>query len=124
MVASYGRCSPATADCRAGRGTSQRHRWIDALSLEFRLRHTVPGGATIANSGVILRPAVTSHNFKPIWKPPFISRLATRDRCHLNGLAMDKSKPRVDTAVSRSDILSGWRDRRHEGGVLIEIQTS
>src|SRR5262249_27421708 len=25
------------------------------------------------------------HSFVPLWKPPFISRLAAEDRCHLNG---------------------------------------
>ncbi|MDH7975222.1 TIGR03032 family protein [Sphingomonas sp. AR_OL41] len=64
------------------------------------------------------------HSFRPIWKPPFISRLAPEDRCHMNGLAMDKGKPRYVTAVSRSDVLNGWRERRHEGGVLIEVETN
>jgi uncharacterized protein (TIGR03032 family) len=27
------------------------------------------------------------------------------------------------TAVSRSDLINGWRDRRHEGGVLIDVRT-
>ncbi|HWU71915.1 MAG TPA: TIGR03032 family protein [Sphingomonas sp.] len=65
-----------------------------------------------------------THSFLPVWKPPFISKLAPEDRCHLNGLAMDKGKPRFVTAVSRSDILSGWRERRHEGGVLIEVEAN
>jgi len=60
------------------------------------------------------------HSFKPVWKPPFISRLAPEDRCHLNGLAMVDGVPRYLTAVSRSDIVNGWRERRHEGGVLID----
>ena len=64
-----------------------------------------------------------THGFKPIWKPPFISRLAAEDRCHLNGLAMQGGVPAYVTAVSRSDMLNGWRDRRHEGGVLIEVAT-
>jgi len=64
-----------------------------------------------------------THSFRPIWKPNFISKLAPEDRCHLNGLAMDKGRPRFVTAVSRSDVLTGWRERRHEGGVLIEIDT-
>jgi len=63
----------------------------------------------------------TTHGFKPIWKPDFISRLAAEDRCHLNGLAMHDGRPAYVTAVSRSDVISGWRDRRHEGGVLIEV---
>lgn len=63
------------------------------------------------------------YGFKPIWKPPFISKLAAEDRCHLNGLAMADGAPRYVTAVSRSDVLTGWRERRHEGGVLIDVQT-
>lgn len=64
-----------------------------------------------------------SHGFKPLWKPPFISRLAAEDRCHLNGLAMAGGSPAFVTAVSRSDMINGWRDRRHEGGVLIDVRT-
>lgn len=64
-----------------------------------------------------------NHSFRPIWKPPFISRLAAEDRCHMNGLAMENGRPRYVTAVSRSDVLSGWRERRHEGGVLIDLDT-
>ena len=60
--------------------------------------------------------------FQPIWKPPFISRLAAEDRCHLNGMALEDGLVRYATAVSRSDVLTGWRDRRHEGGVLIDVQ--
>lgn len=61
------------------------------------------------------------HSFRPIWKPSFISRLAPEDRCHLNGVAFSGGKPRYVTAVSRSDIVTGWRDRRNEGGVLIDV---
>jgi uncharacterized protein (TIGR03032 family) len=64
-----------------------------------------------------------THGFKPIWKPSFISRLAGEDRCHLNGLAMRDGAPAFVTAVSRSDMINGWRDRRHEGGVLIDVRT-
>lgn len=64
-----------------------------------------------------------THSFKPIWTPPFISRLAPEDRCHLNGLAMAEGRPRYMTAVSRSDVINGWRERRHEGGVLIDVET-
>jgi uncharacterized protein (TIGR03032 family) len=63
-----------------------------------------------------------SHGFKPLWKPSFISRLAAEDRCHLNGLAMADGSPAYVTAVSRSDVAAGWRDRRQEGGVLIDVR--
>ena len=32
-----------------------------------------------------------------------------------------RARPIV-TAVSRSDMINGWRDRRHEGGVLIDVR--
>lgn len=64
------------------------------------------------------------YGFRPIWKPEFISRLAAEDRCHLNGLAMQDGLPKYVTAVSRSDVLGGWRQRRHEGGVLIDVQSN
>jgi uncharacterized protein (TIGR03032 family) len=62
------------------------------------------------------------HSFRPIWKPKFISKLAPEDRCHLNGMAMADGEVRYVTAVSRSDVLTGWRERRHEGGVLIDVR--
>ncbi|MDW6025619.1 TIGR03032 family protein [Mesorhizobium sp. BAC0120] len=63
------------------------------------------------------------HSFKPVWKPPFISRIIREDRCHLNGLAMEAGRPAYVTAVSRSDTIDGWRDRRSDGGVVIEVAT-
>jgi uncharacterized protein (TIGR03032 family) len=64
-----------------------------------------------------------THSFKAIWKPTFISKLAPEDRCHLNGLAMVDGKPKYVTAVCQSDSVDGWRDRRHDGGVVIDIET-
>lgn len=63
-------------------------------------------------------------SFKPIWKPPFLSRLAPEDRCHLNGLATEGGVPRYVTAVSTSDVADGWRDKRADGGVVIDVQTN
>ena len=63
------------------------------------------------------------HSFKAIWKPKFISKLAPEDRCHLNGLAMKDGEPKYVTAVCRSDAVDGWRDRRKDGGVIIDVDT-
>lgn len=60
-------------------------------------------------------------SFRPLWKPPFISAWTPEDRCHLNGLAMDGTRPAYVTAVSRSDILDGWRERRVDGGVIVDV---
>jgi uncharacterized protein (TIGR03032 family) len=61
------------------------------------------------------------HAFTQFWKPSFISKLAAEDRCHLNGLATRDGKAAFVTATSRSDVLSGWRARRAEGGIVIDV---
>lgn len=63
------------------------------------------------------------HSFKPVWQPAFISRLAAEDRCHLNGLAMADGAPAYVTACARSDIVDGWRDRRRDGGLVVDVRT-
>jgi uncharacterized protein (TIGR03032 family) len=60
-------------------------------------------------------------SFAPLWMPPFLSKLAAEDRCHLNGLALADGRPRYVTAVSQSDVVDGWRDRRRDGGVVVEV---
>lgn len=63
------------------------------------------------------------HSFEPVWKPPFISRLAAEHRCHLNGLAMENGVPRFVTAVATTDIADGWREHRGEGGVVVDVES-
>lgn len=64
-----------------------------------------------------------THSFRVFWKPPFISKLAPEDRCHLNGLAMREGEPAYVTAVCKSDVVNGWRDRRAEGGCVLDVKT-
>jgi uncharacterized protein (TIGR03032 family) len=61
------------------------------------------------------------HSFTPLWRPPFLSKLAAEDRCHLNGLALEGGRPRYVTAVAQSDVADGWRDHRRGGGVVLEV---
>jgi len=61
------------------------------------------------------------HSFTPLWQPPFITKLAAEDRCHLNGLAMADGQPAYVTSVSQSDVADGWRDRRADGGCLLDV---
>lgn len=63
------------------------------------------------------------HSFRPIWKPKFIDRLAAEDRCHLNGMAVQDGRPRYVTCVSRANVADGWRDRRGDGGLVIDVET-
>jgi uncharacterized protein (TIGR03032 family) len=65
-----------------------------------------------------------THSFAPLWRPPFISRLAAEDRCHLNGLALRDGRAAYVTAVSRSDVADGWRDRRTDGGVVVDVMAN
>nr|WP_238537837.1 TIGR03032 family protein [Zavarzinella formosa] len=63
-------------------------------------------------------------SFTPLWKPPFLSKLVPEDRCHLNGLALDNGKARFVTAVGVCDVVDGWRDKRRDGGVVIDVPSN
>ncbi len=62
-------------------------------------------------------------SFTPLWRPSFISKLAPEDRCHLNGLALRDGRVQYVTVVSQSDAADGWRDRRRDGGCVIDVRT-
>ena len=61
------------------------------------------------------------HAFRPVWKPFFISEIAQGDRCHLNGLAMDKGRARYVTALGQSDVESGWK-AAPDRGLLMDVE--
>jgi uncharacterized protein (TIGR03032 family) len=63
----------------------------------------------------------TTHAFKPVWKPPFVSKIAPEDRCHLNGVGMEDGCVRYVTCCATTDVVDGWRDHRGNGGVLIDV---
>jgi uncharacterized protein (TIGR03032 family) len=63
-------------------------------------------------------------SFTALWRPSFVSRLAPEDRCHLNGLALDQGRARYVTAVSTSDVTDGWRERRRDGGVVVDVTSN
>ena len=62
------------------------------------------------------------YSFKPVWRPPFIDRLAAEDRCHLNGVGLVEGAPRYVTAVAETNVADGWRDHRQDGGIVIDTQ--
>jgi uncharacterized protein (TIGR03032 family) len=64
------------------------------------------------------------YNFVPFWKPKFITDLVPEDRCHLNGLAIRDGEPRYATALGTTDTAGGWRERKADGGVLIDVRSS
>lgn len=59
-------------------------------------------------------------NFVPRWRPPFISKLAAEDRCHLNGVCMKDGQPAYVTVLAESDGPNGWRSADSNAGAVIE----
>ena len=64
------------------------------------------------------------YSFEPVWRPPFISKLAAEDRCHLNGLALQDGEATFATACGHSDSPAGWRHWRRDGGVVMHIPSN
>ncbi len=62
-------------------------------------------------------------SFVPVWRPPFVSNLVPEDRCHLNGVALEAGQPRYVTAAAACDVRAGWRERRADGGVLVDVRS-
>jgi len=61
--------------------------------------------------------------FEPRWQPRFIDDLAPEDRCHLNGLAVRNARPAFVTALGTSNTPQGWREGKHKGGVVIDVDS-
>lgn len=60
-------------------------------------------------------------SFRPLWRPPWVTALAPEDRCHLNGMAMRDGRPAFVTAIAPTDAAGGWRDRRRDGGCVVDV---
>ncbi|NWG47268.1 MAG: TIGR03032 family protein [Alphaproteobacteria bacterium] len=100
-----------------------RQSWVTG-DLDIHDIHTTAEGETVfVNTLFSCLSALTeAASFRPVWQPPFITRLAAEDRCHLNGVAFDAAgRAAFATAVAASDVADGWRDRRRDGGVVIDI---
>jgi uncharacterized protein (TIGR03032 family) len=63
------------------------------------------------------------YSFIPRWRPPFISEVVPEDRCHLNGMAMEGGRPRFVTALGETDVVGGWREKKADGGLVIDVPT-
>lgn len=63
-------------------------------------------------------------SFVPGWTPPFITKVAPEDRCHLNGFCVEDNQFAYATALANTDTVEGWRDQRLTGGVIIDMQSN
>ncbi len=70
-----------------------------------------------------LATLATRGSFRPVWRPPFIDRIAAEDRCHLNGLAVRDGRPAFVTCVARTNVAEGWREHRRTGGVVLDVES-
>lgn len=84
---------------------------------------TGTGPVFVATAFNCLATTSDSASFRPLWHPPFISQMVAEDRCHLNGLAMDGPRAAYVSAISRSDVADGWRERRRDGGVILDVSS-
>ncbi len=61
-------------------------------------------------------------SFVPRWRPPFVSRYAAEDRCHLNGMTIIDGRIRYVSALGATDTAGGWRANKGEG-VLVDVDS-
>ncbi|MEO1263738.1 MAG: TIGR03032 family protein [Bacteroidota bacterium] len=64
------------------------------------------------------------YSFTPCWKPPFISKIVSEDRCHLNGMCMKDGQPKYVSAFSQGDTYQSWREVVTTGGILMDAKTN
>ncbi|MEM6342319.1 MAG: TIGR03032 family protein [Bacteroidota bacterium] len=65
-----------------------------------------------------------SYSFTPVWKPHFIDALASEDRCHLNGMAMQNGLPKFVTAFGTGNQPQSWRANVTRGGILMDVPSN
>jgi uncharacterized protein (TIGR03032 family) len=64
------------------------------------------------------------NSFEVRWRPPFITKLAPEDSCHLNGLAARDGQADFVTALGETESRAGWRENKRNGGVLMDVQSN
>jgi len=64
------------------------------------------------------------YSFTPRWQPSFITQLASEDRCHLNGLAMQHEEPAFVTALGQGDTHQSWREDIVKGGIIMHVPSN
>lgn len=64
-----------------------------------------------------------NYSFTPVWKPPFISRIASEDRCHLNGMALKDGVPKYVTSFDQGDSPGSWREDPGRTGTVMDVSS-
>ncbi|MCI5058760.1 MAG: TIGR03032 family protein [Flavobacteriales bacterium] len=94
---------------------------LDVHDLSFGLNQELFGVNTLFSCLVSFD---SQYNFKPYWKPSFVSKLSSEDRCHLNGMVMVNGFPKYVTAFNQGDTPRSWRENVTQNGILMDIETN
>ena len=65
-----------------------------------------------------------NYNFTPFWTPPFIDKLVSEDRCHLNGMAMKNGFPKYATAFNQGNTHQSWCENVTKTGVVFDVESN
>ncbi len=98
-------------------------RWFQATG-DIRVHEVAWCGdeAWIVNTRFSCLATLNSRfSFVPRWRPRFITDFVAEDRCHLNGLCVIDGAPAYVTALGTTDTHQGWRERKADGGVIIDV---
>ncbi len=63
------------------------------------------------------------YSFTPIWKPNFISKITSGDRCHLNGMGVENHKINCVSAFAATDQSRQWKENITTSGILIDFES-
>ncbi|MFK8036685.1 MAG: TIGR03032 family protein [Crocinitomicaceae bacterium] len=94
---------------------------IDIHDLSFGKNEQIFGVNTLFSCIVKID---NQYNFTPYWKPSFISKLVSEDRCHLNGMAMENGLPKYATSFNQGDAQQSWRGNITKTGTVINVTTN
>ena len=61
------------------------------------------------------------HSFTAVWRPPFISRTGRGGPLPPERPGHGEGRAALCHGCSRSDTIDGWRDRRADGGIVIDV---
>lgn len=84
-----GKVSHSNLDHASGRGTGRTWRsWASSCGQCETCWGRKPRLAVL-----LMRGPMSADNRRPLWRSPFVSRLAPEDRWHLNGVALEDGRP-------------------------------
>ncbi len=113
--------SPATYDTLYMPRATYHSGGLDVHDLHFGKENKLYGVNTLFSCISLFDD---NYNFTPVWSPPQITELASEDRCHLNGMAMQDGLPKYATAFNQGNTVQSWRENITSSGVIFDVESS